>query len=225
MDESPDFTPNQKGAIKNDLEKVIKSFEKHLAAADAQIRKSPWVQSTELSDNIAKKSRRRDAICHSIEKTISCFNARKFSDAAKNLENILTKIQDNFLKDDLDQPIRCQKDDRYRTVNGSCNNLRHKSLGAAGTALSRLVPPAYADGQYMKSSIVFWGFFCKKFVLGRFVPRTSPVSPRQISNKILKHTGSSTPLTKKGVQHMTMQFGQFLSHDISLTPEAGSKLK
>ena len=156
MDESPDFTPNQKGAIKNDLEKVIKSFEKHLAAADAQIRKSPWVQSTELSDNIAKKSRRRGAICHSIEKTISCFNVRKFSDAEKNLENILTKVQDNFLKDNLDQPIRCEEDNRYRTLNGSCNNLRHKSFGAAGTALSRLLPPAYADGLYMKSRMFFF---------------------------------------------------------------------
>ena len=50
----------------------------------------------------------------------------------------------------------------------------------------------------------------------------SPVSPRKISNEILAQDGSSTPLSQKGVQHMTMQFGQFLDHDITLTPEAGS---
>ena len=145
MDKSPNFTPNQKGAITNDLEKVIKTLEKHLVAADSQIRMSPWVQSTDLSDAIARKSRQRDAISHSIEKTISCFNARNFSDVAKKLEHFFTKNHKKISRDDLDQPTKCQEDDRYRTVNGSCNNLRHRSFGAAGIALKRFVPPAYAD--------------------------------------------------------------------------------
>ena len=63
--------------------------------------------------------------------------------------------------------------------------------------------------------------FCViRFCKGKFEPRRSPKSAREISNTILNQ-GQSMPLTEKGVTHMTMQFGQFLDHDITLTPEAG----
>ena len=36
--------------------------------------------------------------------------------------------------------------DRYRTLDGTCNNLANREWGAAGIRLRRLAPAAYSDG-------------------------------------------------------------------------------
>ena len=149
--DSPIFTLEQKRTIKTNLEKDFKSFEKHTEAAEAQRNKKPWIQSTELSDSIAKTSRRIDAITLSLKKTFSSFESGNVSGIGRNPEKIVMDIQEkaSFLEPtSLLDAASCLDDDKYRTVDGRCNNIREPSFGATGIAMRRLAPPAYADGMY-----------------------------------------------------------------------------
>jgi hypothetical protein len=88
---------------------------------------------------------------------------------------------------------------KYRSIDGRCNNpIPGRSMwGAAGTAMERLLPPAYADG--------IWG------------PRELSVSgsklksPRTISRKVF--IDANVPHPRYNL--MMMQFGQFLAHDFT----------
>ena len=95
-------------------------------------------------------------------------------------------------------------------MDGVCNNVAHhenRHWGASGTPFKRLAGNAYADGLYQ--------------------PRSAPglPSPRKVSEAMhaaeVSGTLSPGPLTVKGLTLMTMQFGQFLDHDITFTPQAG----
>ena len=49
------------------------------------------------------------------------------------------------------------------------------------------------------------------------------VNPKIISNELHSGGSSANVLTSKGITHMTMQFGQFLDHDITLTAQTGKE--
>ena len=154
INESPIFTPEQKETIKKNLKVDVESLEKHTAAAEAQRNKKPWVQSTDLSDSIARISRQKDAITVSLKKTISSFENINVSLEGREQNNLIMAIQSQASTELLDQPASCPDDDEYRTFDGSCNNVRHPSFGAAGIPMRRLAPPAYADGLYPATRIL-----------------------------------------------------------------------
>lgn len=99
----------------------------------------------------------------------------------------------------LDHNVICSNyHQKYRSINGTCNNINKPFLGSSGSPLRRLLPPAYENG----------------LGLPRGWSGALP-SARLISSRLLSagEVDKSTTHT-----HMLMQFGQLLDHDLVLTP-------
>lgn len=84
-----------------------------------------------------------------------------------------------------------------RSFDGTGNNLVHPLMGSAGTNLMRMTVSAYADG------------------LSGMAGPMRP-NPRDVSNAVVAQ-GSLTP-NSRGMSDMVWQWGQFLDHDLDLTP-------
>lgn len=86
---------------------------------------------------------------------------------------------------------------RYRSIDGVCNNPKVGAWGSANQPMERLIPPAYEDGVW--------------------APRIHSVdggvlnSPRAISSTLFPDIDRPHP----SLNLLVMQFGQFLSHDLS----------
>ena len=81
-------------------------------------------------------------------------------------------------------------------------SFQNPEWGSSGSTLRRLLPAVYQDGRSVPRG-------------GRH-PSSLP-NPRWISQK--NHPDSDIPDPR--YTHMVMQFGQFLDHDITLTPKDG----
>lgn len=96
-------------------------------------------------------------------------------------------------------PISCFNDSQnfyFRSYDGACNNLAYPGYGMAKTRYSRIVWPKYGDGQYTPS----------KSTTGNALP-----NPRLLSLSLYGEDTFSDSFRTL----MTMQFGQFVAHDIS----------
>ena len=120
----------------------------------------------------------------------------QFSDISGRLRQCFLKLRPEG------EPSKCDFSARYRTISGRCNNFAHPEWGSAGQTYRRLLPNAYAD----RASVPRGGRH----------PSSLP-NPRWISQK--NHPDSDNPDYR--FTHMVMQFGQFLDHDITLTPKDG----
>ena len=100
---------------------------------------------------------------------------------------------------------------RFRSIDGICNNLENPFLGAADTALPRLIPAQYEDGiSSLRGDIQ--NKLGKIFDETPFQPPTP--SARHVTQTVIRNVSEDESLT-----HILMQFGQFLDHDLSLSPE------
>ena len=97
----------------------------------------------------------------------------------------------------------------FRTYDGTCNNLFYPLNGAALTAFPRFLPALYEDD--ISSPVGL-----QQAVDGH--PTSSPwPSPRYLSWRL----GAEIPVPRTpttGITHMVMQWGQFLDHDVDLSP-------
>jgi len=88
---------------------------------------------------------------------------------------------------------------RYRTADGSCNNLREARYGKADTALNRILLPEYANGIDIP----------RRSTNGGSLPSARVVSTslaKDFSNQDARYT------------YLVMVFGQFVDHDITHSP-------
>ena len=96
------------------------------------------------------------------------------------------------------------KNSEVRTYDGSANNLANPTWGAVGTLL-RKSSSDYADGI---STLAVRGL--------------KNTNPRVISNSFCGVTGNP-PLNEFGLSDMTWVWGQFVDHEITLTPSGDEK--
>ncbi|XP_039301843.1 uncharacterized protein LOC105195032 isoform X2 [Solenopsis invicta] len=130
---------------------------------------------------------------------------KKFPNASFELPLFRSKLT---RRTSLDQqcprrdPPQCPRASlRYRTSDGSCNNLQNLWWGSAMSAMQRLLPPEYHDGVQS----------VRRSKNGRPLP-----SARDITSTI--HENKDVPLAS--ITHMLMQWGQFVDHDLTATGQS-----
>ncbi|CAH3927903.1 unnamed protein product [Pieris brassicae] len=88
-------------------------------------------------------------------------------------------------------------DDKYRSIDGTCNNKEHPAWGRRNAPFTRIATPRYSDGIYAipvaKS--------------GRPLP-----NPRAISTRLF----TDRPISSRVFTYLNMQWGQFVTHDLLL---------
>ena len=94
---------------------------------------------------------------------------------------------------------------RYRTIDGTCNNLHQPLLGASDTAFRRVLSAVYGDSVSQPVGL-------HQQLKGRFFDPPWP-SARHLSEQIV---AVDDEINSKQLTHMHMQWGQFLDHDIDL---------
>ncbi|XP_013400047.1 peroxidase isoform X2 [Lingula anatina] len=93
----------------------------------------------------------------------------------------------------------CDANSKYRTITGECNNLQHPTWGESFTPLLRLISADYGDGVGT----------LRRAKSGADLPNT-----RTVSHVLHKPVSDADEFATLAV----MTFGQFLDHDLDLTP-------
>ncbi|KAK3563805.1 hypothetical protein QTP86_034530, partial [Hemibagrus guttatus] len=98
---------------------------------------------------------------------------------------------------------------KYRSHDGTCNNLQHPMWGASLTAFERLLKSVYDNGFNLPRGAT------ERHLNGFALPL-----PRLVSTTMI---GTETVTPDERYTHMLMQWGQFLDHDLDSTVAALSQ--
>jgi len=105
--------------------------------------------------------------------------------------------------------VKCKIDSKYRSYDGTCNNLKDTLLGSVYTPYQRLIPAVYGDGESLPRGVK------------EYSEKTGYVSglpsPRKISDVVFDEGEDSRQTESRKNTHMVMQWGQFIDHDIIST--------
>lgn len=101
---------------------------------------------------------------------------------------------------------------KYRTQDGTCNNLQHPMWGASLTAFERLLKSVYENGFNTPRGIN----------PGRLYHGHPLPMPRLVSTSLI---GTEAITPDEQFTHMLMQWGQFLDHDLDSTVVALSQAR
>ncbi|KAG1666081.1 Chorion peroxidase [Nymphon striatum] len=125
---------------------------------------------------------------------------------AKDVAEFRNMAIPNVLNAKCPKQITCDKVTRkYRTIDGTCNNLKRPLEGSSNTAQGRLLEAVYEDGISVPR---------KSSKLGGRLK-----SPRYISSKIMTDIQN----LHKSKTSLLTYFGQIISHDYSITPMIKAK--
>ena len=97
----------------------------------------------------------------------------------------------------------CTKTEKYRRLDGSCNNLENTMLGKSVTPYKRLLPPFYEDDNFNQATRK------TSRVDGQPLP-----NPRKVS--LLVHSALKPEISATKISHLGVMFGQFVNHDLGL---------
>eukprot|EP00091_Calanus_sinicus_P012987 TRINITY_DN28975_c0_g1_i1.p1 TRINITY_DN28975_c0_g1~~TRINITY_DN28975_c0_g1_i1.p1 ORF type:complete len:169 (+),score=30.97 TRINITY_DN28975_c0_g1_i1:222-728(+) len=108
-------------------------------------------------------------------------------------------LADTIASTKCPKEVKCNPSEKYRSYDGTCNNLGKTQWGARNTAMQRIRLPKYSDG-IIKPRISKSG--------------ASLPSARLVSISLTSTGETSDPTFTLNL----MQYGQFLDHDITFTP-------
>ncbi|XP_050733451.1 peroxidase-like isoform X2 [Eriocheir sinensis] len=109
-------------------------------------------------------------------------------------------LKDSIIENTCPRRPNCgKKENFYRTIDGSCNNLQNPRNGQARTPFTRITPPRYSDGLWRP----------RISVTGQQLP-----SARLVSTTIAR----DVDLPNNDLTLFVMQWGQFIDHDLTHTP-------
>ncbi|KAK4008470.1 hypothetical protein OUZ56_013610 [Daphnia magna] len=182
--------------------RLMDEIEKHLTASKVTVRpkSSQYTHSLFFQSKTESQEFCRGALT-SIETTRELGKRFQLTPDEAGFGLTQFHLKDTILSDTCYPEAMCDETtihSPFRTLDGSCNNIKHASWGKSRTQYQRILVPAYADGVWLP----------RRAQNGSELP-----SPRLVSISVVldKNTPSEAETT------WVMQYGQFLAHDLAFT--------